>query len=253
MSVAESAQPSAERCDDGRVNDRPSEEAEPNWANNVAEPAWRAVTDGESRWPATVAIGVAIALQLVLPHQFAIDPWWLIPGIEAVIAVGLLVTNPIRIDRHSAMVRNASMMLIAVLTAANTWSAVQLVKGLVNGSINDPSRLLWTGGAIWLTNVIAFSLWYWELDRGGPGRRSEGARDYPDFMFAQMASPNLAPADWEPNFWDYFYVSFTNATAFSPTDVLPLSRWAKFMMMIQSGVSLVTVALVVARAVNILK
>lgn len=218
-----------------------------------AEPAWRAVTDGESRWPATLAIGVAMALQIAVPRQFDIDPWWLIPGIEGVIAVGLVVTNPKRIDRHSDAVRNSEMVMIAVLTVANAWSAAQLVKGLVNGTIDDPAKLLWTGGAIWLTNVIAFALWYWELDRGGPGRRSEGVRDYPDFLFAQMQSPDLARADWEPIFWDYFYVSFTNATAFSPTDVLPLSRWAKFMMMIQSAVALVTVALVIARAVNILR
>jgi len=218
-----------------------------------AEPAWRTVTDGESRWPATFAIALAIVLQVAVPRQFAFDPWWLIPGIEGFIAVGLVVTNPKRIDTHSDAVRNSGMLMIALLTVANGWSAVQLVKGLVNGSIDDPARLLWTGGAIWLTNVIAFALWYWELDRGGPGRRSEGVRDYPDFLFAQMQSPNLAPADWEPNFWDYFYVSFTNATAFSPTDVLPLSRWAKLMMMIQSAVALATVALVVARAVNILR
>jgi uncharacterized membrane protein len=98
-----------------------------------------------------------------------------------------------------------------------------------------------------------FALWYWELDRGGPAARATAPRPYPDFLFPQMQSPELAPDNWEPSFTDYLYVSFTNATAFSPTDVMPLSRWAKLTMMLHSMVSVVTVALVIARAVNILK
>ena len=101
--------------------------------------------------------------------------------------------------------------------------------------------------------MIVFSLWYWDLDRGGPVARAHAMRAHPDFLFPQMASPELAPPDWEPLFVDYFYTSFTNATAFSPTDVMPLSRWAKLAMMLQSAVSLATLALVIARAVNILK
>lgn len=150
--------------------------------------------------------------------------------------------------------RSVSILLTAVLSLANAWSAVRLVIGLVQGRLgNDPGPLLLTGASIWLTNVIVFSLWYWELDRGGPARRAAGERPYPDFLFAQMQSPDLARPEWEPAFVDYLYLSFTNATAFSPTDVLPLSPWAKLAMMLQSSVSLVTVALVVARAVNIFK
>jgi uncharacterized membrane protein len=108
------------------------------------------------------------------------------------------------------------------------------------------------GGAIWITNVIIFALWYWELDRGGPVARSKAVHKYPDFMYPQMQAPDLAPEHWEPTFLDYLYVSFTNATAFSPTDTMPLSRWAKMLMMAQASVSLATVALVIARAVNIL-
>jgi uncharacterized membrane protein len=117
----------------------------------------------------------------------------------------------------------------------------------------DAVPLLLTGGGIWLTNVIVFALWYWEWDRGGPMARVLGQRQYADFLFAQMQNPESAPPDWEPAFLDYLYLSFTNSTAFSPTDVMPLSRWAKMLMMLQSSVSLVTVVLVVARAVNILK
>ena len=110
-----------------------------------------------------------------------------------------------------------------------------------------------TGGAIWLTNVIVFALWYWEVDRGGPAARANARKTHPDFLFAQMSSPELVDKDWEPTFVDYLFLSFTNATAFSPTDVLPLTRWAKLTMMLQSAVSLSTVALVIARAVNILR
>jgi hypothetical protein len=113
--------------------------------------------------------------------------------------------------------------------------------------------LLLNGGVIWLTNVLVFALWYWELDRGGPVGRALAVKHHPDFLFPQMATPQMAPPDWEPWFPDYFYLSFTNATAFSPTDTLPLSRWAKMLMALQSAVSLSTVALVIARAVNILK
>ena len=132
--------------------------------------------------------------------------------------------------------------------------AGRLIVGLVRGTEGQTAGpLLLTGGAIWLTNVIVFALWYWELDRGGPAARAVAPRPHPDFLFAQMQSPELAPDDWEPQFADYLYLSFTNATAFSPTDVLPLSRWAKLTMMLHSLISLATVALVIARAVNILK
>jgi hypothetical protein len=145
--------------------------------------------------------------------------------------------------------------LIIVSSFANAWSAGRLVLHIMDGKLNDimPQRLLLTGAAIWITNVIVFALWYWESDRGGPGARAEGGRPHPDFLFAQMQSPELAPPDWEPGFADYLFLSFTNASAFSPTDVLPLSRWAKMTMMLQAAVSLSTVALVVARAVNVLK
>ena len=129
----------------------------------------------------------------------------------------------------------------------------RLIKGIIRGvEGKNPGPLLFTGGAIWVGNVLVFALWYWEVDRGGPARRARGDDPYPDFVFPQMQSPSMAPPDWEPWFVDYLYLSFTNATAFSPTDVLPFSRWAKVVMMLQSGVSLMTVALVVARAVNIL-
>ena len=113
-------------------------------------------------------------------------------------------------------------------------------------------NLLFYATQIWFTNVLVFGLWYWELDRGGPGERCASRHREPDFLFPQMANPGAATFDWHPSFVDYLYVSFTNATAFSPTDTMPLTEWAKVLMMIQSLASLITVALVAARAVNIL-
>ena len=119
--------------------------------------------------------------------------------------------------------------------------------------IGDPAELLLTGAAIWLTNMIVFGLWYWEFDRGGPVERAAATQPYPDFVFPQMTNPELAPLEWEPGFVDYLYVSFTNAMAFSPTDAMPMTRWAKLTMLTQSLISVITLVLVIARAVNILK
>ncbi|MCU1454478.1 MAG: conserved rane protein of unknown function [Acidimicrobiales bacterium] len=216
-------------------------------------PAWKRATEGETRWPVGAAVAVAIYLQLRLPRQLAFRPIWLLPTIEAALLIGLLIANPRRINRHSRNVRIATLALIALASLGNAWSAGHLIRALLTGHAGtDAGPLLADGGAIWLTNVIVFALWYWELDRGGPASRAQGTRIYPDFQFPQMGNPELAP-HWEPNFWDYFYVSFTNATAFSPTDAMPLTRWTKMTMLVQSAVSLSTVALVIARAVNILK
>lgn len=220
-------------------------------------PAWRRRTAGELRTPAAVAIAVAILLQLSLPDSMTPleAPWtrWLLPGFEAALLVVLLVMNPRRIERDSSVLRGSSIALIAVASLSNGWSACLLVLELVHGrGPSDGATLLAAGGAIWLTNVIVFALWYWELDRKGPASRAAGAMQYPDLLFPQMGTPGMAAATWEPYFVDYLYVSFTNAAAFSPTDTLPLTRWAKLVFTLQSVVSLSTAALIVARAVNIL-
>jgi uncharacterized membrane protein len=217
-------------------------------------PAWRVVTEGEPRLPVTVAVVFAVVLMLALPTRVANQPGWLFPALAFMLLVGIVVANPRRISQPSRALRVASLSLIAVLSAANAASATRLVLDLVNGrGIRDPATLLLTGAAIWLTNILVFALWYWEFDRGGPAERALASKPYPDFLFPQMASPELSPPNWEPEFVDYFYMSFTNATAFSPTDVMPMSRWAKFTMLGQSAISLITVVLVIARAVNILK
>jgi len=221
----------------------------------VLVPAWRRVTRGETRWAVSGAVLVAILLQVFLPNHLAPRPRWLLPVFEGLLLVGLFTANPGRFERRSPNLRVASMVLIALMSAANAWSGARLVLGLIEGTERGTSagRLLVNGGSIWLTNVVVFALWYWELDRGGPVARMMAVKPYPDFLFVQMQNPELAPPDWEPTFLDYLYLSFTNATAFSPTDVLPMSRWAKCTMMLQSAISLATVVLVIARAVNILQ
>ena len=218
-------------------------------------PAWRRKTHGEPRWHVVLAITVAIVLQGPLPGRLVLfQPTWLLPMLEGVVFVLITVLNPHRIDRESKVLRILSLSGATLISLANAWSAAHLVNGLIQGTEgNSAGPLLGSGAVIWLTNVIVFGLWYWEFDRGGPVARAHATKLYPDFMFPQMTSPDLAPADWEPMFGDYLYVSFTNATAFSPTDVMPLSRWAKAAMAVQAGISVITVALVVARAVNILK
>jgi len=217
-------------------------------------PAWKRPTTGENRWPVAVAIMVAIGLQVALPDQLVLSSRWLLPGVELVLLIGLIVANPARFDRESRALRAGSLCLTGLLSVANAGSAVLLVLGLVQGrGGDDPGPLLASGAAIWLTNIIAFGLWYWQFDRGGPAARAHAHQPLPDFLFVQMQNPELAHPEWEPQFVDYLYLSFTNATAFSPTDTMPLSRWAKLTMLVQSAVSLVTVALVIARAVNILK
>lgn len=142
--------------------------------------------------------------------------------------------------------------LIALVNLSNFVSLGFLVHFLLVGGKTSGGALLFDAVKLWLTNVILFALWFWELDRGGPHRRGHASEKHPDFAFAQMTSKELAPANWHPGFLDYLFVSFTNASAFSPTDALPLTIRAKMLMMVQAFTSLLTVALVAGRAVNIL-
>ena len=224
-------------------------------APELPVPAWMRPTRGEPRWPVTLTVLAAIVLQILLPqHLTSVLPRWLMPTLEGALLIGLTIADPIRVERGGTAMRAASIFLILLITGANAVSAVLLIRAILEGKAGGSAGpLLSTGAAVWLTNVIAFGLWYWEFDRGGPVRRAAATRRHPDLMFPQMASPELAPPDWEPQFVDYLYLSFTNATAFSPTDVMPLARWAKLTMLVQSAVSLAIGALVIARAVNILK
>jgi uncharacterized membrane protein len=218
-------------------------------------PAWRRKTKGETRWTVAAVTAIGITLQIMVPGRLVlVRPVWVLPALQGALLVALVLANPHRIDRESRALRVLSLLLAALISLANGWSVVLLVVDIVHGKLgNTAGPLLVTGGSVWLTNVIAFALWYWEFDRGGPVARALGTKQYPDFQFPQMTAPQMAPPEWEPSFTDYLYLAFTNAAAFSPTDVMPLSRWAKMAMTVQSIISIITVALVVARAVNILQ
>ena len=217
-------------------------------------PAWRRLTDGEERWPAALGVLVMVVLQFRLPTPLTPTGHGVGPWVELLLLVVLVAVNPRRIKRRPRGIRTLSLTLIGVATLINGWSVIALINQLLSGGAytGDARALLGVGANIWITNVIVFALWYWEFDRGGPGARAEGSDPEPDFLFPQMATPELGLTSWEPQFLDYLYVSFTNATAFSPTDTMPLSRWNKMTMLLQSAVSLVTAVLVIARAVNIL-
>ena len=195
---------------------------------------------------------IVIFLQYALPDELAMGIQHPICITEALLAIVLLALSPKRINKHHMPTRILGLSLTTIMTISNTASAGLLIGFLINGDAKDPNHLLLSGASIWLTNIIIFSLWFWDLDRGGPGARAEAKNQHPDFIFPQMSDPGYAPEHWHPNFFDYLYTSFTNASAFSPTDVMPLTRWAKMLMMVQSLTSLLTVGLVVARAVNIL-
>jgi uncharacterized membrane protein len=199
-------------------------------------------------------MGVVVAtlvLQVALPEDMALRPWWLLPAVSVLLVVALLLVNPGRMSQFSAVERGISLLLVAAVTVVNGGSAVALVYGIATGTAADRAgAVLVTGGVVYWTNVVVFSLWYWEFDRGGPGRRAAGRAEFPDLQFPQMADPDLARRDWEPSYLDYLYFSFTNAAAFSPTDVMPLRIWAKMTMMLQAAISLVLALMVVAWAVG---
>ena len=214
-------------------------------------PAWRRESDGELRWPVTGVVLFTVIAQFSIPRGFSLGPTWLMPGFELAVLAVLVALNPGQIRLPHLHLRWLSIALTATMTADNLVAALRLINGLLTGTVsNDPATLLRVGSTIWLINVVVMAMWYWELDRGGASARARNVHDRTDFLFPQMSNPEFAPHNWEPHFIDYFYTSFTNATAFSPTDVLPLTRWAKLLMMMQSMVSLTTVALVIARAVN---
>jgi uncharacterized membrane protein len=200
-----------------------------------------------------VAVLAAIALQLVLPDSLirGLGNRALIPSLEGVLLVVLVVVNPGRISKEESRLRMVGLALIALITVANLVSLIELIHALLYGTRAGGRSLVYASVPIWLTNIIVFGLWFWELDRGGPAKRQQPEHRRPDFLFPQMSTPGSAPG-WAPDFLDYLYTSFTNATAFSPTDTMPLTSWAKLLMMAQSLASLVTVAVVISRAVNIL-
>ena len=176
----------------------------------------------------------------------------MLPSLELILLIPLAISNPMKINRESRNLRGLSLLLIGLANLANGTNLALLCYHLVAGGNTSGRALLYAAAAIWVTNVMVFALWFWELDRGGPYARCSDFRRNPDFLFPQMSAPETTEKKWVPTFIDYLYVAFTNALAFSPTDAMPLTPMAKFLMLIQSMVSVVTVVLVGARAVNIL-
>lgn len=201
------------------------------------------------------AVVAGALLQLLMSDRFTlVRPDWLLPGLELALMGVLLLVDPVPRHEGRQLGRRLALLVVALVGAVNGLSAVLLDADLVTGRAGSSAGpLLGSAAAIYATNVIAFAIWYWELDAGGPASRALAASQHPDFLFAQMGQPDVGSPDWEPRFWDYLYLSYTNATAFSPTDTLPLRRRAKLLMTLQSIVALSTTALVIARAVNVLR
>ncbi len=211
---------------------------------------------GERRWPMAAAVLLAGALRYFLPSQLRLDdarPVFLV--VLVVLVAALIVGDPGRIDRQATWLRVLTGVLIGVITFVNGGSSVRLVYAIVTTEpfTNDANVLLVSGGVIWLTNMIAFGLWYWDLDRGGAAARALGSSASPAFVFPEMSNPELVRDGWYPSFVDYLHLSYSTSMAFSPTDVSAIKPWAKLMMMAEETISLVVGILVVARAVNILK
>jgi hypothetical protein len=216
----------------------------------------RAAEQGENWWPVALAIVVAAALHVALPAKYRVDPAWVVPAVLLALLAALIIGDPGRIDRQKTWLRIVTGTVIAFITVANLFAAVHLVRDIITNNklfASNATGLLATGGVIWATNVIAFGLWYWDLDRGGAAARAHHPYANPAFVFPEMLHTGYVPATWVPTFVDYLSLAFWTATAFSPTDVSAIKRWAKLLMMIEAVVSLGIGALVIARAVNILK
>ena len=217
----------------------------------------------ESRWEAAPAvlliIGLQTALAVVAQHaQWKLwwIPWWgwivlVVP--EIILLVALAWSRPRHQLEQLGKRRMVSLTLLTLMSVGNGIALFALIGALLEGHEHNGAELLYKGLTIWTTNMISFGLWYWAFDRGGPVRRREPDPPLPDFQFPQMDNPKFAEPGWQPHLLDYIYVSFTNSIAFSPTDTMPLTRQAKLLMLIQSAASAITVLLVAARAVNILR
>ena len=206
----------------------------------------------EPRWPASAALLACVILYVVLPGRLVIGPRWLIPAL-IVLALVPLSTRRHRHPDESPRVRHLTLTLITLVTLANVTSVILLVHRLLDTSVSQGRALIYSAVAVWLTNVIVYGVWFWEIDRGGPTRRAADQTTVFDLQFPQMENPSLAPAQWRPRFSDYLYTSFANGTSFAPADAMPLSRRMKILFASESLVSLVTIAVVAARAVNILR
>ena len=205
----------------------------------------------EPRWPASLALLVCAGLYIVLPNRLVIGPRWVLPVLIVLPLIPLSATKH-RHPNEAPWIRRLTISLIALITFANVISMSLLVHHLLVVNVSQGRNLIYAAVAVWLTNVIVFGLWLWEVDRGGPHVRAGGSTSFPDVQFPQMENPDLAPPQWRPRFFDYLYTSLANGTSFAPADAMPLTLLAKTLFVIESLVSFTTIAVVAARAVNIL-
>jgi hypothetical protein len=199
------------------------------------------------------AVIAAMILTLLMPDEVASGPAWVLVILEGGLLIALIVGDPRAIDRRSRGLRTLSTALVAVLVLGAMWATGHLIAELIDGgaSTDSAGALLAAGSIVWAYTDLAFALLYWELDGGGAAARAHQLRPHPDLAFPQQLNSELALEDWRPQFVDYLYLGITNATALSPTDVMPLTPWAKLAMAVQSVASLAILALVIARAVNV--
>lgn len=208
----------------------------------------------EPRWPAVAALLAVSALNLALPSSISPGPDWLVLMIVAALVGPAMLMHHLRHYRAAQFLGYAALSLV---TLAMITSLALLIRALLSHS-EQPARMLLSAVLLWSSNILVFASWYWRLDAGGPSQRDlQGAHTDGAFLFPQMVlDPTLreqmGEQDWRPGFVDYLFLAFNTSTAFSPTDVPVLSRWAKVLMMLQASISLATLALLAARAVNIL-
>jgi hypothetical protein len=211
---------------------------------------------GEHWWPVALAVIAVAALHVALPARYRVHPSWVVPVALLLPLAALIVGDPGRIDRQKTWLRVLTGALIAVITLGNLAAALRLVVDILTNNklyANNAGGLLAVGGVIWATNVIAFGMWYWDLDRGGAAARANPPGRPPAFVFPEMQQTGYVAAGWAPRFLDYLFLAFWTATAVSPTDTVAIKPWAKVLMMLEAAGSIVLAALVIARAINILK
>ena len=221
-------------------------------ATPAEQPEGAAVSPtAEKRWPMAAAVLATIVLQGITPKEGRLLSWWVFPVLELLALGAVILRDPGRVDRRTRAARRAMFVLLVVMTIGTLGSLAWLMVDIFDPIfVVGPTALLGRGAALWVTNVLVFSLWFWELDRGGAAERAAGSAIRPSFGFPEDAMPELAKEGWIPTYPDYLYLSFTNATAFSPTDTLPVRTWAKMTMMAESAISLLTAILVIAWSIN---
>ena len=228
----------------------------PDQAGQPAAAPASAAERGEHWWPVALAIVFVAGLHVALPARYRVQPAWVVPVALLVPLAALIAGDPGRIDRQKTWLRILTGILIAVITLANLAAAVRLVVDILTNNklyANNAGGLLAAGGVIWATNVIAFALWYWDLDRGGAAARAHPSARPPAFVFPEMQNPGYVSATWMPRFIDYLFLAFWTATTASPTDTVAIKPWAKLLMMLEATGSIALTALVIARAINILQ